>query len=159
MINIKEGLETKNLVDIESIFNKVLILDYNDDFIEVPGIVLIYKKSSASFFGRILNPGVEIIQLEDAEFDSAIEKITILSQNSNIISCDQRTKPTRYSMINLDKLKEQGIIFRTTDDSIYVNNYVFTNNELEFHGIGMFTSKKVIFLTFDQLNKVKEAIS
>lgn len=159
MIKITREKEIITVVGIEDILQRASVIEYNDNMIEVPNVVMIKRKNSTSLLEKILNPGIEILDVEDEDFNKMIEMIISYQSNNDVVTFDEKTKPSKYVVLNLEKLKSEKIFTRITEDSIYMNNYVFTNNEFEFHGSGMFTSKRVLFLSFDDLHKVKEILS
>jgi hypothetical protein len=151
-------IETKHGVLLISPFEEVIktamVISYNNDFIEIPGTV-IFTKGNAGFLNKVLNPGVEIISIDEELFFEMKNAIIAHETNKEIISIESKTKPTKKTLINIDILKKQAVFARIIDDSITVNDIVFTNSETEFHGDGMFTSRKVYFLNFEDLAKVR----
>lgn len=147
------------ITDYESIFSRSPIVSYNEDYIEIPGVVLFArKKEKRSFFDRLLNPGIEIIDIEDTVFNQMLEAIKSQESESHVIVVDSIVKPTKTTLINLEALKDAFVFARVDIDSIAINEYVFTNNEFEFHGDGMFTSRKVYLLDFENMSKLKSVI-
>jgi hypothetical protein len=148
------------LAAYENIFNAAPIISYNQNFIEVPGVVIFSKKKPAKgIVSRLLNPGIEIIPIEEDLFIEMQEAIKVHESESSVISFESKTKPAKTTILNLELLKRSFVFARVDKDSISVNDMVFTNSEAEFHGDGMFTSKKVYFLNFENLAKIKNAIS
>lgn len=144
------------IVDYESLFNKSVIISYNENYIEIPGVVIFSrKKEKQSLFDRILNPGIEIVSIEEEMFEQMIESIKVHEAESYVISFDSKTKPSKTILINIEALKEAFVFAKVDNDTITINDYVFTNNEMEFHGDGMFTSRKVYFIDFDSMSKIK----
>lgn len=149
---------TLSVQDFESIFKKAVSVSFNENFIEIPGVVIFSKLGKKGFLNKILNPGVEFIPVEDSLFDSMLSAIKVHEGDIGNISFDSKSKPTKRTVISLSQLKEQFIFGRIVEDSITINDMVFTNNEAEYHGDGMFTSKKVYFVNFELMAKIKEAI-
>lgn len=151
-------IDTKHGVLLISPFEEVMktamVVSYNSDFIEIAGVV-IFTKGKSSFLNKMLNPGIEMIAIEEEMFFELKNAVIAHGADASVISCDSKTKPSKTNLINLDILEKEAVFVRTIDDSITVNDIVFTNSETEFHGDGMFTSKKVYFLNFEQLAKVR----
>jgi protease II len=143
--------------EFEDIIKNTTVISFNDNFIEIPGIVLFSKKETTkNIIQRILNPGVELIEVEDSLFESMRTALEKFESEDLTISFKSKTIPVKTTIINLEKLKETTVFVRTVGDSITVNDFVFTNNEAEYHGDGMFTTKKVYFLNFEQMAKIKQ---
>jgi hypothetical protein len=140
--------------DFESALSASLIMAFNDDFIEVPGVV-IFTKGNITFIDKILNPGVEIISVDHELFAKLHATLMEHKDDVNIIAIPSKTKPSKTILINTDVLKKQAVFARIIDDSITVNDVVFTNNNSEFHGDGMFTNKRVYFVNFEQLSAIR----
>lgn len=160
---MQETNNTKNvkilIADYESIFSRSPIVSYNEDYIEIPGVVLFArKKEKRGFFDRILNPGLEIIDIEDIVFSQMIEAIKSQESESHVIVINSKIKPAKTTLINLNALKSSFVFARIDMDSIVINEYVFTNSEFEFHGDGMFTSRKVYLLDFENMSKLKSVV-
>lgn len=147
---------TLSVQDFENIFKKAVSVSYNSEFIEIPGVVIFSKLGKKGFINKILNPSVEFIPVEDNLFDSMLAAVKVHEAEIDCISFDSKSKPAKRTIISLTQLKEQFIFGRIVEDSITINDMVFTNNEAEYHGDGMFTSKKVYFVNFELMAKVKE---
>lgn len=162
MEKLKE-LETSHgrllLSDFEGIFSAAKVMSYNKDFIEIPGVVIFTRVNSSKFINRVLNPGVEVIAIEEDLFQSMIEAITVHESDVNTISFESRTRPIKKTIINIQKIKDDFIFARINEDSITINDIIFTNNEAEYLGDGMFTAKKVYFVNFEQLATLRDIIS
>jgi len=144
------------VADFERVIKNSEIISFNENFIEVPGIVLFTKeKKKTNIIQRLLNPGVEVIEVDEKLFGEMINSLKAHESEEFRISFDSKTLPVKTTIINLDQLKERAIFVRVIGDSITVNDIVFTNNEAEYHGDGMFTTKKVYFIDFDKMAKVK----
>ncbi len=147
---------TLSVQDFESIFKKAVSVSYNEEFIEIPGVVIFSKLGKKGFINKILNPSVEFIPVEDNLFESMLAAVKVHEAEIDCISFSSKSKPAKQTIISLTQLKEQFIFGRIVEDSITVNDMVFTNNEAEYHGDGMFTSKKVYFVNFELMAKIKE---
>ncbi len=149
---------TLSVQDFENIFKKAISVSYNNDFIEIPGVVIFSRLGKKGLLNKILNPGVEFIPVEDALFASMLDAVKVHETDIGNIAFDSKSKPTKRTIVSLTQLKEQFIFGRIVEDSIAINDMVFTNNEAEYHGDGMFTSKKVYFVNFELMAKIKETI-
>jgi len=151
--NDKESILIANF---EEIVENVVTFSTNKDFIEFPGIVIFKKEGSSNFLTKILNPGIEIIEIKSDIYDNMKNIVESIILDKSKIVITSKLKPIKTHVINIKKLKEVAIFVKSTEDSILINDYIFTNNEAEFHGDGMFTSKKVYFLSLEDINKIKD---
>jgi len=152
-------IETKHgliqVLPFENAIKEASIICYNKTFIEIPGIVIFSIKNEANLLNRILNPSVEIIMVEKEHFEEMKEAIQVLEADNNSISFESKTKPAKKVVVNLESLKKAAIFVRTVGDSITINNTIFTNNEAEYHGDGMFTSKTSFFIDFEKMALIR----
>jgi len=147
--------ETLLLANIYNVLDNSITFSFGDNHIEFPGIVIIQREGTKKFITKLLNPGLEIIEIVDSVFDSMKIAIDSIVLDKSKIITDSKIRPIRKNIINLNKLQESAIFVKSTEDSLMINDYVFTNNEAEFHGDGMFTSKKVFFLGFEDMSRIR----
>ena len=143
----------------ENVLSKAISFSYNEKYIEIPGVVIFSKEGNKTFVNKILNPGIEMITVEVSFFEEMYNAIDAIRAENSVITFKSKTLPEKVTVINLNVLKSSAIFVRVIDNSITVNDIVFTNNEAEFHGDGMFTSKKVYFVNFEQMATIKQLLN
>lgn len=144
--------------DFENVLSTTPIISYSDSIIEIPGIVMFIKDGTKPFWTKILNPGTELIPIDHETFDYMLEAIEAHRANPSIICFKNKTMPVRETIVSLRLLAKHAIFVRVFGNSMIINDTVFTSNEAEFHGDGMFTSRKVYLVNFDQMAQIKKAI-
>lgn len=154
---------TKNdkllIANFEDILNNVITFKYTEEQIEIPGVVILAKEGSKNLFTRLLNPGIELIEISEEIFNSIQTIIESVILDKSKIVTKSKTRPVSNNVINLEALQKLAVFVKITEDSILINDYIFTNNESEFHGDGMFTTKKVYFVGFEAMNTIKNLFS
>jgi len=141
--------------EYEEILKRTPIIAFNEDIIEIPKVIMFTKGTKANYVNRILNPSVEFVKIEGELFNTMEEANKTQIANPNIIVFESRTKPLKEYMLNLEALKNSAIFTRVTEDTIIVNDMIFTNNETEFIGTGIFTAKEIFYLGFGDMAKIK----
>jgi hypothetical protein len=82
----------------------------------------------------------------------------VYKKENYILTKESQTLPKYTIFINLEKLEKDAIFVKVSNDAIEVNGIVFTNSEIEFQGLGLFTSKETVLLSFDEMSKIKDII-
>lgn len=142
--------------EFEEILEKVPVITYNETTIEIPGVVVFKDSKKGKFLTQVLNPGVEIIFVTTENFNDMINAIK--ATESDHLGFESRTIPRKQIVLNLAELKRRTIFIKTYDDTLSVNDYIFTNSELEFQGDGMFSAKKAYFVDFETLSIIKSKL-
>jgi hypothetical protein len=146
----KEELCIRNFIDI---IEKQSLIYFSENFIEIPGIAIFIKKERSLL--SFLNPSIEIIKLKEETFKIFYEML--LTEKEDTFVTEKKTYPSGFTRLNLNKLKEEAILIKKTVDSIQINNFYFTFNELEFQGLGMFTANlNVIFVEKEDFDLISE---
>ena len=135
---------------------EAIVISYSEDTIEIPGIVILKRKGSNNLVQKLLNPSIEIIDIENNVFSDMISTIIASEVESNRIINESRVKPIKKVIININSLMNLAVFVRLSEESILINDYIFTKSETEFHGDGMFTSRKVYFIKDEDLKKLKD---
>lgn len=152
MIPIKNEKNNRLFIsDFEDIVRECEVISYNENLIEIPGVMLIVPEQKASFSLVALNPGIDIIKISEEEFLKMHEIISHIHEVEDRIVVSSPLMLKRKHVINLEKLVERAVLVKISDDTVLVNNYVFTSNLLEFHGDGMFTSKHAYNLGIEDM--------
>lgn len=144
---IEESLNTK-------------IINFGEDFIEFPDLFMITKKSKdniiSSHISMLLHPGVEIFEIDEVSFE---EMISILKEDNIGVKIIEKEeiKPKTFSRLNLKKIKEDNIYIKDLKDRFVVDEILFTTSEYEYHGTGMFTARKSVYLlNKDEFNGIRD---
>jgi len=141
----KRENEILALGNFEEVLENLIAVHFNEDTIEIPGVVILKRANSGSLLSKILNADLEVIDIDTEVFDSMIATIRT-SEIENKLIFKSATKPEKDIVLNLAELKKLAVFVKITDTAIFVNNFIFTNDKIEFHGEGMFTSRRVYFL-------------
>jgi len=144
--------------EFEEILEESSIVSFNEKTIVVPGIVVFTTKKNDGLAIRTLFSKEEFVEVDESSFQNMLETIKKFKQSDYVITTESKTIPKRMHVINLKEIKREAVLVRADKDILVVNDRIFTNSELEFHGSGMFTSKEVYFVTFEQMNKIKEIL-
>ena len=131
------------LSDFEEILNNSEVIIFSETRIEIPGIV-IFSKAKHCLLSQIFNPGMEILSVEPSDFEKMIESLKI--KEEKLVFFDLGLKQGGTVRVNLAKIKENLVLIRKDKNLLILNNILFTSNEIEFHGTGMFTFKELSFL-------------
>lgn len=155
----KDGLNLYKSIlipEFEEILERVPVIAYNESMIEVPGVVVFKSEKKNKFLTQVLNPGVEIIFVTTENFSDMLNAIK--ATESEYIGFESHIIPKKQIVLNLTELKRRAVFIKTYDDTLTVNDYVFTNSETEFQGDGMFSSKKAYFVDFETLSIIKSKL-
>jgi len=141
--------------DFEKILEKSIIIEFNENQIEIPGIIIFQKKSSSGLINRLFNPSIEILSIEDETFDIMLSACKIYQVEGKKFSVKSKTKPIKTIIFNLQNLESQIVFIKEEENILIVNDYLFTSKEADFHGETIFTSRKVFFLDKEHFKKIK----
>ena len=145
--------ETIKIKNFEDILEKKTYIYFSGNRIEIPGI-LIFAKEHKGFLSQLLNPGVDIIYTKEEDFKDMIALVE--KEDKNVMFLERKTLPTTKVRIQLDKLKEETILFKKEPNMLLVDNVIFTTSELEFHGTGMFTSREVFKVSEEEFKVIED---
>jgi len=137
--------ETLLLSNFEDLIESAVIIHYNEDTIEIPNAVILKKGDGSFLIEKVMNASLEVINIEDHIFDAMYEAITA-SEVENRMIFKANLSPDFTVSVNLDRLRETAVYVKETDTAVFVNNIVFTNSKLEFHGEGMFTMRNAYLI-------------
>jgi len=154
---IKEGNGERILArNFEEIIETAEVIIFNENHIEIPGIV-IFSKENKGFFFQLLNPGVEIFSVNEEDYEKMINLLTI--EEDHIVSFETKTLPTSTARLNLSRIKDNLLLVRESDSLLVLNKILLTTNEFEFHGSGMFSGRENVFLVSEEdFSKIREYI-
>jgi len=155
-INTKSG--AVKIADFEEICANAEVVLYTEKSIEVPGIVSFYLEGSIGSFTKMIYVADKIIEISKENFDKMLAAVKASAKEPNILASKTKTKPEKQVLFNLAKIKEDFIYGEETDDTLLVNNNVFTNSTMEYHGEALFSTKHVFFLDYAEMAKIREAI-
>jgi len=153
---MKKLISNKNeefaLADFEEVIEQSISIHFSKNTIEIPGVVILKRENSASLLSKILNVELEVVEIKSSVFDKMVSALESLSVENKLIF-KTMTKPEKTVILDLENLKKSAVFVKETETAIFVNHIIFTTDKLEFHGEGMFTSRRVYFL--EDLTPVK----
>ncbi|MFL1706573.1 hypothetical protein ACHJH3_06155 [Campylobacter sp. MOP7] len=158
MKNINTRVGTLTIANFEDICSNAEVVLFNENMIEIPGIVTFYKENSINSLTKLMSITDKLIEINEADFQTMTKAIEASMNEPNMLVANIRVKPEKKGVFNLAKIKEDFIFGEQTNSSLVVNNYLFTNSTVEYHGESMFSPKWVFFLSFDEMSKVRDAI-
>lgn len=130
---------------IEKAIEIATVINYNENTIEFPGLFILSKNGKVSVVSKLLNPGVELFNIDSAAFE---EILSLISEEKEGVRHLEKsiTLPAMKSRVNITKMLEDNIYIRDFDNSLVVDDVLFTTSEIEFHGTGLFTARKHVYL-------------
>lgn len=144
--------------NFEDILDKAIAVHYSEHTIEIPGIVIFKKEGSSQLLSRVLNPSLNIVEISEEDFNSMLHVLDI-SELEGKLYFKTETSPEKNVVLNLDRLKESAVYSEQLDDTVMINNFMFTSNKLEFHAAGMLSFKHVYYMEdLSVLRDIAEAI-
>ncbi len=150
--------ETIYFANFEKALDLSPIVVFNEKTIEFPGMV-IFSTEDGGFLTKVMNPGLEIFKVSENDFVNMLNAIK--EQKERIYFIDKHTLPKATVRLNLNIIKERMIYMKELEDSVLVNDVLFTISGSEFHGSGMFTGRDNVFLlnklTFEEIKVFLEA--
>jgi len=156
-LEIKKDEKEEILVrNFEEVLKVADIVYFNENHIEIPGVVIFSKENKGIVF-QLMNPGVDILQVEEEDFNNMTTLLGV--EDEGVIYFDTKTVPASRVRINLQKIVDNLIMVKKTKDTIFLNNILFTTNEMEFQGSGMFSGRKNVFwVSEDIFSKLAGAV-
>jgi len=155
IIELENG-ENLYISNFEDVLKRTKVINYNKDLIEIPGIIMFINDKSATLWVKLLNPGIELITIDEETFAEMLEAIEAHKIEKDIIVFKTKTIPAKDVILNIPVILKETIFIRIFQNSIIINDMIFTSSESEFHGDGMFTSRKAYFLTMDQMFNLRK---
>lgn len=143
------------LKKLEDAIKLATVINYNENMIEFPGLFILSKDNNGSLISKLLNPGVEIFEVSEDAYE---EMYALVNQATEGVKVLKKTKtvPITKSRINLDKMRRDSIYIKNFEGSLVVNEVLFTTSEFEFHGTGLFTARKHVYLiSLEELENLK----
>ena len=139
---------TKNyILNFEESIKKMPVINYNKDSIEFPGMLIFSKEKN--LIQSMLNPSIEIFKLEEEEFKNMLN--IIIEDNEDVLLIDKKVIPKTTARVNLELLKDSNVFLKEYDKTFIVDKYLFTTDETEFKGIGLFTGREEVFLVCEEM--------
>ena len=143
----KDGKVVSNIMKFELALSKIPILNFNDTSIEFPNMIIFTKEDKGILYS-FLNPGTQILKVDADEFEAMLKNIK--ENTKDTVFIDRGVKPELTARINLKVMKEKMIFMKEYENSFSTNETLFTTNVAEFHGAGMFTSRRHVFLVSEE---------
>ena len=143
------------LKKIDEALKVARVINYNENTIEFPDLFILSKNSKVSLVSKLLNPGVELFEVDDDSFDEIIDLIK--KEEDGVMHLEKSVVlPAMSSRINIAKIKKENLYIKDFGNSIVIDDVLFTASEFEFHGTGLFTARKHLYLvTMPKLNSIR----
>lgn len=156
---IKDSEDSKIFfINFEKALDMSPIVIFNETTIEFPGM-LIFSTEESGLLTRILNPGLEQFKVSDLDF--ANMQNALKEKKEQVYFVDKHISPKATVRLNMNIVKANMIFMKKFEQSILVNDILFTTSGSEFHGSGMFTGRDNVFLLdkliFDEIEALLEA--
>ena len=130
---------------------KLNIIKFSNSYIEFPEVIIFSGTNET--LRQILNPGIDILSVET---DILKEMIFDIESKEGFLFIDGFLKPKGTIGINIEKLKNELVLYKESKHFVVINNLLFTTDSLEFHG-SFFGGKNNLFLiNKNDLVKLKE---
>jgi len=155
MANFDKIVEEKDLTlflsNFQESLNKMNVIKFSDSYIEFPEIIIFSNKNET--LRQFLNPGIDILSVDKDDLNSMILDI---KSNENFIFIEGALKPKGTLAFNLEKIKNELVLYKESKYFVILNNMLFTIDSLEFHG-SFFGGKNNLFLVSKtDLTKIKD---
>jgi len=143
------------LKKIDAALKVARVINYNKSTIEFPDLFILSKNSKVSLVSKLLNPGMELFEVDDDSFDEIVDLIE--KKEDGIMHLEKSVVlPAMSSRINIAKIKSENLYIKDFENSIVIDDVLFTTSEFEFHGTGLFTARKHLYLvTMSELNSIR----
>lgn len=151
IIDVKNG--RNHILNFEEAIKKVDVINFNHENIEFPGMIIFSREKN--LIQSILNPSTEILKVEEEEFKNMLN--LVIEKNKDLVFFDKKVLPKTTSRINLKLLKEKNVFIKEYDKTLIVDKVLFTTDDTEFQGIGLFTGREQVFLVSEkELEEIRE---
>jgi len=140
----------------EDIVKNADIIYFNENHIEIPGIV-VFALEKKGFAFQVMNPGLDIFIVSKEDFDRMISLLKVEEQG--VVFFETKSNPISTVRVNVLKIKSKLILARVSEDTLILNKDLFTTNEFEYQGSGMFSGRKnVFFISKEMFKTIKDII-
>jgi len=140
-----------HLSNFQESLDKMNVIKFSDSYIEFPDIIIFSNKNET--IRQFLNPGIDVLSIDKEDLNSMIFDI---KSNLNFIFIEGSLKPKGTLAFNLEKIKNELVLYKESKYFIIINDMLFTTDSLEFHG-SFFGGKNNLFLVSkDDLIMLKE---
>lgn len=141
---------------LEEAIDVAPIIIYNQSTIEFPGMVM-FTVEDTGLLSKILNPGLESFQVKKEDYKNMINAIE--SEKENVIFIEKHLSPKGMIRINLSLIKDRMFYLKEFENSILINDILFTTSSSEFHGSGMFSGRSsVVFVNEKVFSDIKSFV-
>lgn len=144
IIEIKNG--RNYILNFEEAIKKIDVINFNHENIEFPGMIIFSREKN--LIQSFLNPSTEILKVEEEEFKNMLN--LIIEKDKELMFFDKKVLPKTTSRINLKILKEKNVFMKEYEKTLIVDKVLFTTDETEFQGIGLFTGREHVFLVSEK---------
>ena len=129
-----------HLSNFQESLDKMNVIKFSDSYIEFPDIIIFSNKNET--IRQFLNPGIDVLSIDKEDLNSMIFDI---KSNLNFIFIEGSLKPKGTLAFNLEKIKNELVLYKESKYFIIINDMLFTTDSLEFHG-SFFGGKNNLFL-------------
>jgi len=129
-----------SLLNFQDSLDSINIIKYSSSYIEFPDIIIFSNKNET--LRQILNPGIDILSVDEDDINLMVKDI---ESKEGYFIIEGALKPKGFIGFNLDRIKDNLILYKESKYFIIVNDMLFTTDSLEFHG-SFFGGKSKLFL-------------
>ena len=157
MNKFKSNNEEVLVADFDDICKNAKIIGFNDNVIDIKGVFSFYRAGYRNILNKFMDPSKNI-EIDEATFKGMVDALKTLSAEPHVIVTESKTRPVQTLIINLETLKKALMISYQDNETITINNFVFTSSMMNFHGEALKLTQEVFYLGFDDLSKLKSYI-
>lgn len=128
---------------------KLDFIKSSDNYIEFPELVIFSKRNET--IRQLLNPSIDVLSVSEEDISLMIQEIEKL----NFFKISSFLKPKGDLYFNIDKIKEDLILYKENKYFIIVNDMLFTTDSLEFHGSFLGGKNKYFLVSKEELEELK----
>ena len=158
MNKFKSNNEEVLVADFDDICKNAKIIGFNDDVIDIKGVFSFHRVGYRNILDKLMDNPSKNIEIDEVTFKGMVDTLKTLSAEPHVVVTESKTKPIQTLIINLEMLKKALMISYQDNKTITINNFVFTDSMMNFHGEALNPTQEVFYLGFDDLSKLKSYI-
>ena len=135
-------------VGIEDAVEKSQLVMFNEEVIKINDELMFVKANTngaRKLMYATLFIGTDMVEVDEESFQSMEQVILNKKEDKDYLLIDYGRKPNAKVLINLKTIKNNMVSLKTNEDTIIVNNIIFTVNTMEFLGDSLFAGKQNSF--------------
>ena len=135
-------------VGIEDAAKKSQLIMINDEVIKINDEVMFVRdnaNSARKLMYATLFIGTYMVEVDEKSFKAMEQVVLNKEKDKDYILVDYGRKPNAKVLINLRAIKNNMVTLKVNEDTIIVNNIIFTVNAMEFLGDSLFAGKQNSF--------------